>query len=85
MNARIAILSLALVTMAVPLLAAEKSEPASPSKDQSQNLEEQLKVAKKELSEMLTRFTEAHPRVQEQRRKIAQIEAQIAKRKREKA
>jgi predicted nucleic acid-binding Zn-ribbon protein len=60
-----------------------KKEPTS--KTDKPSLEAQLQTARGELAELVAQFTEENPRVKAQRRKIAELEEQVAKQKRGKA
>ena len=88
MTPRVIVYCVAL-TLCTSLYAAEtKSESQKTAKknEEKPSLEAQLESAKKELAAMTTQFTEENPRVQRQRRKIADLEEAIAvQRKREKA
>lgn len=84
MNPKVIALSL-IIAASTPLGAPadirRQSEPPKKEEKTLPTLEAELKVAKEELAKMLIRFTEAHPIVIAQRRKIADLERQIAAKK----
>ena len=62
-------------------VAAEPLSPAPKEEEKAAEAATQLENAKKVLAQMRTRYREAHPRVKEQLRKIAELERELAPKK----
>lgn len=76
------ILCLVLLALLGPAMAAPTpaSPPSSAKTEEKVDLATQLDAERKTLREMLTRYTEKHPLVVKQRKQIADLEKQLAKR-----